>query len=208
MLAYIISRSLLITFFLHCVDFAALFYLIMILWIPFFWFVFHPAIGYWRRIGNRAFWVALPVWLGFAVVLILTRHALFARRIERNALTWIVGGGLFLAASWLEVQTRRTLGLRRLVGLPELHSGHPSGGVARTGVYARVRHPRYLFYMVVLISLALLTGAAAIFLLAILNILMYQILAPLEEGVLVDQYGPSYEVYRQSVPRFVPRWER
>ena len=191
--------------FLRIVDGVALFYLILLLWIPFFWFVFHPAIRYWRRIGNRSFWVALPVWLGFALALILTRHGLFARRIERNALTWIAGGGLFLVASWLEVQTRRTLGWRRLVGLPEVNPEHPSGGVAQTGVYARVRHPRYLFYMVVLVSLALLTGATAIFLLAILNILMYQILAPIEERKLLEQYGPPYEAYRQSVPRFVPR---
>jgi len=59
--------------------------------------------------------------------------------------------------------------------------------------------------MLALFSLALLTGATAIFLLAILNILMYQVLAPLEERELLDQYGLPYEVYRQSVPRFVPR---
>jgi hypothetical protein len=201
----IISRSLPVTVFLRFVDGVALSYLIMILWIPFFWFMFHPAIRHWRRIGNRAFWVALPVWLGFAGALILAWHRLFAIRLERNALTWIVGGSLFFASSWLESQTRRTLGLRRLVGLPELHPEDPSPGVARTGVYARVRHPRYLFYMLVLISLALLTGALAIFLLAILNILLYQILAPIEERALLDQYGPDYEAYRQSVPRFVPR---
>jgi protein-S-isoprenylcysteine O-methyltransferase Ste14 len=197
-----------VTIFLHFIDVIALFYLVMILWIPFFWLVFHPAIRHWRRFGNRSFWVALPIWLGFGVGLILTRHWIFARRLERNALTWSVGGGLFFAASWLEGQTRRTLGLRRLVGLPELYPEHPSRGIARTGVYARIRHPRYLFYMLALFSLALLTGATAIFLLAILNILMYQVLAPLEERELLNQYGLPYEVYRQSVPRFVPRTGR
>src|ERR1700683_4918860 len=126
MLSIIIPHPLPVTIFLHCIDAVAFFYLLMILWIPFFWLVFHPAIRYWRRCGSRSFWVALPVWLSFGIGLVLARHWIFARRVESNGLTWIVGGGLFLIATWLEGQTRRTLGLRRLVGLPELHPEHPS----------------------------------------------------------------------------------
>jgi len=47
-----------------------------------------------------------------------------------------------------------------------------------------------------------------IFLLAFLNILLYQILTPFEERVLPDQYGPLYEDHRRSVPRFVPHLGR
>ena len=197
-----------VTVLLRCVDFLALFYLLIVLWIPFFWLVIHPGIRFWRRLGNRAFWVALPVWWGFAVALILSRNWLFAHRLQRDALTWSVGGVLFFVASWLEAQTRRALGFRRLVGLPELHPEHRLSGVVHTGIYARLRHPRYLVYMLLVMSMALLTGAPAIFLLAILNVLLYQILAPLEERELLDHYGLNYEAYRRSVPRFVPRLGR
>src|SRR5208337_250554 len=163
---------------------------------------------FWRRLGNRAFWVALPVWLIFAAGIIISRHDLFARRLERSALSWAVGGVLFSVASWLDVQTRNTLGWRRLAGLTELHPQHRLCGVIREGVYARVRHPRYLLYMLMTLSMAFLTGAPAIFLLAFLNILLYQILAPLEERRLLDQYGPQYEDYRRSVRRFVPHLGR
>src|ERR1035441_725730 len=152
--------------FLHLIDFIALFYLILLLWIPFYWFVFHPAIRFWRRVGNRAFWVALPVWLIFAGGIIATRHELLGRRWERNALTWAAGGVLFLLASWLDVQTRHTFGWRRLVGMAELNPEHRLRGVVRTGVYGRVRHPRYLLYMLMVLSMAFLTGAKLIFLLA------------------------------------------
>ena len=193
---------------LHLIDYVALFYLVLLLWIPFFWFVFHPAIAIWRRLGNRSLWVALPLWLIFAAGIITARHELLARRLERNALTWAVGGGLFVVASWLEVQTRQAFGWRRLVGLAELDRNHRLCGVIRTGVYGRVRHPRYLLYMLMILSMAFLTGAPVIFLLAFLNILLYQILAPLEERKLLDQYGFQYEDYRRSVPRFVPHLGR
>jgi protein-S-isoprenylcysteine O-methyltransferase Ste14 len=196
------------TVFLDLVDYLALFYLVLLLWIPFFWLVFHPAIRFWRRLGKRAFGVVLPVWLIFAVGIIFSSHEIFARRLERNALTWAVGGTLFLVATWLEVQTRHTFGWRRLGGLTELNPHDRLCGVVRTGVYARVRHPRYLLYMLMILSMAFLTGARAIFLLAFFNILMYQILAPLEERKLLDQYGPQYEDYRRLVPRFLPRLGR
>ena len=194
--------------FLRIIDGFALFYLILLLWIPFFWFVFHPAIRFWRRVGNRAFWVALPVWVIFAAGIIIARHDLFAMRVGRNALTWAAGAVLFVVANWLDSQTRHTFGWRRLAGLTEINPQHRLCGVVRTGVYGRVRHPRYLLYMLMMLSMAFLTGAVAIFLLAILNVLMYQILAPLEERELLDQYGPQYEAYRRSVPRFVPRLGR
>jgi len=194
--------------FLHLIDNIALFSLILLLWIPFYWSVFHTAIRFWRRLGNRALLLALPVWLIFAAGIIITRHQLLAWRLERSALTWAVGGVLFLVASWLDVQTRHALGWRRLVGLTELNPAHRLCAVIRQGIYARIRHPRYLLYMLMILSMAFLTGAPAIFLLAFLTVLMYQILAPLEERKLLDQYGPRYEEYRRLVPRFVPHLGR
>ncbi|MGD0225842.1 MAG: methyltransferase [Terriglobia bacterium] len=196
------------TGFLRLIDYLALFYLVMLFWIPFYWFVFHAAIRIWRRVGNRAFGVALPVWLIFVTGLFISRHGLFARRLERSPLTWVVGGVLFLVASWLDVQTRHAFGWRRLVGLTELNPQHRLCGVIRTGIYGRVRHPRYLLYMLMILSMAFLTGALTIFLLAFLTILLYQVVAPLEERELLDQYGSHYADYRRSVPRFVPHLGR
>ncbi|MBZ5516232.1 MAG: hypothetical protein LAN62_15550 [Acidobacteriia bacterium] len=44
--------------------------------------------------------------------------------------------------------------------------------------------------------------------LAILTVLMYLIVAPLEERELGQQYGREYETYRREVPRFLPRLRR
>jgi protein-S-isoprenylcysteine O-methyltransferase Ste14 len=92
--------------------------------------------------------------------------------------------------------------------MAELNPEHPLRGVVRSGVYGRIRHPRYMLYMLMISSMAFLTGAKLIFLLAFLNVLMYQVLAPFEERELLDQYGPQFEEYRRSVPRFLPHPKR
>jgi protein-S-isoprenylcysteine O-methyltransferase Ste14 len=46
-------------------------------------------------------------------------------------------------------------------------------------------------------------------LLAIVNILLYQMVVLLEERELLDHYGSEYEAYMRAVPRFVPRlWRK
>jgi protein-S-isoprenylcysteine O-methyltransferase Ste14 len=45
-------------------------------------------------------------------------------------------------------------------------------------------------------------------LLAIVEILLYQMIALHEERELLDGYGPEYQAYVRAVPRFVPRWRR
>ena len=190
------------------VDAVALVYAIVVFPAPFFWLIVHPAIRFWRRFGNRSFWVALPLWTFSGTCLVLLRHRIFAERIGRNPLTTIAGVALIALAVWIGHHVHRRLGLQRLAGLPEMNPGRYPGGVVRTGIYARVRHPRYLEYMLTFAGLALLTGAVGIFLLAIITILLYLIVAPLEERELREHYGPEYEAYARDVPRFLPRLRR
>jgi hypothetical protein len=42
-------------------DEFALAWLILTSRVPFFWLLIHPAVYFWRWVGSRAFWVALPV---------------------------------------------------------------------------------------------------------------------------------------------------
>lgn len=189
-------------------DAMALLSLVLLFPIPFFWLRIHSGIRFWRRFGNRSFWIALPVWMFFGAVLLLLRGYLFTERFPRHVLTWVLGAGLLVAAHWIERCTRRDFGFRRLAGLPEMNPGHPLRGVVRTGIYAHVRHPRYLQYMLTLLGMVFLSGTGGIFLLVIVTILLYQIVAPLEEQELLEQYGCDYEAYARQVPRFVPRWRR
>jgi len=186
----------------------ALFLLIAIFPIPFFWFLIHPAIRFWRRVGNLWYLMVLLVWGGFGMLLVREQQWVLAGRIPRSAWTWTIGAGLFFVAIWLELKRRRTFSPQLLLGVPELKLGHPGGGLIRSGAYGYVRHPRYLACMITLLAFAALTGSAGYFSLAILSILLYQIVAPLEERELCARYGKAYEDYAREVPRFLPRLVR
>ena len=187
------------------IDVVALVYAILFFPAPLFWLIVHPAIHFWRRFGNRSFWIAPPLWTASGTGLVLARHRIFAERVGRSPLSAIVGAGLVLLALYIGHHVHRQFGLRRLSGLPEMNPARYPGGVVSSGIYARVRHPRYLEYMLTFVGLALLTGAVGIFLLAILTILLYLIVAPLEERQLREHYGSEYEGYARAVPRFLPR---
>ena len=91
-------------FFLRAVDILALMLLIAIFPIPFFWFLVHPAIGFWRRVGTRPYLIALPVWGGLGMLLVAEPQWVFAGRVPRSAWMWAVGAGLFFFGIWLELQ--------------------------------------------------------------------------------------------------------
>ena len=189
-------------------DVATFTYALLLFPAPFFWLVIHPAIDYWRQKGTKAYWVALPVWAVTGFALFLLRPLLFARRIDRDGLTWVLGFALVALAFWLDRRVFRQFSVRRIIGLPELHPERGRGDVVRAGIYAHIRHPRYLEYILTFFGLALLTGALGVFALAIATVLMYLIVAPLEERELRDRYGAAYEAYAREVPRFVPRLRR
>ncbi len=190
-------------------DALALVYAILFFPAPFFWLIMHSGIHFWRRFGNRAFWMALPIWGFTGVGLALGRHTLFSARVGRNELSCFMGLLLLCIVIWIDRQVLHEFSVRRLVGLPEVNPQRYPGGVVRSGIYARVRHPRYIEYMLTFLGLALLTGAVGIFLLAIVTILLYLIVAPLEERELREHYGADYEAYTRAVPRFVPRlWRK
>ncbi|HEV2177467.1 MAG TPA: isoprenylcysteine carboxylmethyltransferase family protein [Terriglobia bacterium] len=190
------------------VDTVALLYAILYFPAPFFWLVIHPFIRFWRRFGNRSFWIAAPLWLAFAAGLILVRHSLFAARIHRSLWTAIPGALMIACGLWIGRQVHHDFGLRRLGGLPEMSPGRYAGGVVSAGIYSRLRHPRYVEYMLTFWGLALLTGAHGIFVLAIVTVLMYLVVAPFEEQELREHYGAAYDAYARAVPRFVPRLRR
>jgi len=190
-------------------DVLAFIYALLFFPAPVFWLLIHSGIRFWRRVGNRALlWIAAPLWAANAAALEALHSRLFAERIPRNAFTAAAGAALVIAGLAIGHHVHRVFGLKRLGGLPEVSPGRYRRDVVERGVYAYVRHPRYLEYMLSFAGWSLLTGARGILVLAIASVLMYSFVAPLEERELRNERGEAYSAYARAVPRFIPRLRR
>ena len=94
-------------------DILALVYATLVFPSALFWLIIHVGHTWWRRLGARSLWVALPLWGGSGAAIFLLRHRLLAERLGRHGLTLAAAGILLVLAAWIEYQTRRELGLRR-----------------------------------------------------------------------------------------------
>ncbi|WP_119419731.1 methyltransferase family protein [Desertibaculum subflavum] len=85
-----------------------------------------------------------------------------------------------------------------------LHAAQQRGALAVSGPYARVRHPQYVGFM--LIMLGFLFQWPTLLTLAMFPVLvwMYVRLARQEEREAQVQFGAAYAAYARRVPGFVP----
>jgi protein-S-isoprenylcysteine O-methyltransferase Ste14 len=91
---------------------------------------------------------------------------------------------------------------------PVLYAAQRQGRLATRGAYARVRHPQYIGF--VLILLGFLFQWPTILTLAMFPVLvwMYARLARAEERETRAVFGAAYDDYAKQVPAFVPRLGR
>ena len=101
---------------------------------------------------------------------------------------FIIGGFSVLAAAW-----------------NVLYRAQREGRLATSGLYARMRHPQYVGF--VLIMFGFLLQWPTILTLAMFPVLvvMYGYLAKREEQDMISQFGQEYREYAARTPRFFPR---
>ena len=101
-----------------------------------------------------------------------------------------IGGGFWLlAAAW-----------------PVLYEAQRQGRLARTGVYARVRHPQYIAFVLIMFGFLLQWPTLLTLLMFPVLVVMYARLAHNEEQESGRRFGQAWQEYAQHVPRFIPRW--
>lgn len=124
----------------------------------------------------------------FAFYLVLLVLAVVA---DVRAPVWFVATALSAACAVLWVVARRQLGNAFAVRA-EAHS------LVTTGLYAKVRHPIYVFgtlaFMLVLLALERWSALAVWAILVPVQVLR----ARREEQVLAEAFGPQYEEYRRT----------
>src|SRR5262245_43562466 len=101
----------------------------------------------------------------------------------------LIGGGFWLlSAAW-----------------PVLYRAQRERRLATTGPYARVRHPQYVGFLLIL--LGFLFQWPTLLTLAMFPVLalMYVRLARSEERQALAEFGAEYEAYMQTTPAFLPK---
>ena len=100
-----------------------------------------------------------------------------------------IGGGFWLPAeAW-----------------PVLYEAQRNGQLARTGPYARVRHPQYIGFVLIMLGFLLQWPTVLTLLMFPTLMVMYARLSLAEERDSEMRFGDTWKDYASQVPRFVPR---
>jgi protein-S-isoprenylcysteine O-methyltransferase Ste14 len=184
--------------------------LLFVLFLPpmlLYWPIVHGFIGFWRRVGPVVTY-AVVLWGGLGLAafgLYQVRGLLLQGDLGTNWVLVALGAFCIGAGGWLRVLLHRTFSMAQLMGLPELSKARDTQGLVRAGLYARVRHPRYLQYLLALLGYALVANYPAVYLIWLLWLPGVYVTVLFEERELRQRFGPEYEEYCREVPRFLPR---
>jgi len=154
---------------------------------------------FWPILNTAIFTVLVPG----TVAILIPRWLLggFARP-ENGALTWL-GGLLFALGAATYFRCAWEFAAQGL-GTPAPIA--PTKFLVTTALHRHVRNPMYLGVALAIVgeaalfrSLHVLVYAAVMLTIAHIFVVLY------EEPTLARQFGESYEEYRRSVPRWIPR---
>jgi protein-S-isoprenylcysteine O-methyltransferase Ste14 len=183
--------------------------LILVVTLPplfFYWSLIHTFINFWRTKGiGVTYSVILAIVAAGLVGLFSIRHYLLAIDLGTHYL--LVGlGVLCLALSGtMRFALHKHLTIATLLGLPEIAPDRYPRTLVTEGMYARIRHPRYVQLLIALIGYALIANYLAAYCVVALWIPAIYIIVLLEERELRDHFGKVFEDYCRRVPKFMPR---
>jgi protein-S-isoprenylcysteine O-methyltransferase Ste14 len=170
------------------------------------WFIVHPLVHFWRRIGPLATYTVVLALLGAGIYgMFLVRRPILAVEFGTSVPLSALGVALLVVATLLRARIQRRVGARILSGLPELAPERYPTTLVTEGIYARIRHPRYVQFMIAFLGWALLANYLCLYVLWLVWIPAIYLIVLLEERELRDRFGSEYEAYGRRVPRFVPR---
>lgn len=168
------------------------------------WFIVHPLVGFWRRVGVRGtLWTVAVLMVGAMVGLWFVRTPLLGRDLGTDWVRLGLGVALVVVAGTIAVKRRRYLTFRILAGVPELDLDEKPR-LLTEGPYAIIRHPRYMEVVIGVFGYALIANYVGAYAMALLSLPLVHALVLLEERELVDRFGEEYAAYSARVPRYIP----
>lgn len=149
----------------------------------------------------------MPLFIWLPVVCLTYQHRDFLLHYKINFHVIILTSGVLLltAGTVMHIWTVKLLGLRGIIGMPEVYEKVP-GRFVTTGAFSVVRHPTYLAHTMMLTGVFLATGVISVGIVAGVDFSVVNlIIIPLEEKELSNRFGEEYRDYRDNVPKFFPR---
>ncbi len=174
-----------------------------------YWFLLHPWVRFWRRLGPVASMALL--WSGVALGaagLFTLRGWFLARDFGSNPILFAAGLVCLGSAAWLRRKLDREFGLRTMIGLPEVAPRRYPQRLVTHGLHAHVRHPRYLQLLLALLGWSLLANHPAAYAACALWLPGVWFIVRLEERELRERFGREFDAYCERVPRFIPHFHR
>ncbi|MFQ5825266.1 MAG: methyltransferase family protein [bacterium] len=169
------------------------------------WLMIHPFARFWRKLGPGWTYGLLGVPVAIVMVgLFLARDSLLATEFGTSypliALTVLCLTGAAIIAQ----KRRKHLTFGILAGLPELSQKRYPGKLLTDGLYAKIRHPRYVETLLWVLGYAFFANYLALYIVFLLSLPAIYFVVIFEERELRDRFGAEYDNYCRKVPRFVP----
>lgn len=88
---------------------------------------------------------------------------------------------------------------------PVLYQAQKQGKLACTGIYARLRHPQYVGFVLIMFGFLLQWPTIPTLVMFPVLVFMYWKLAKKEEADTRETFGEEYDLYAAAVPAFLPK---
>ena len=174
-----------------------------------YWFIVHPFVRFWRRLGLRiAYSILIVITLVLAVAAYLLKDRVLSVEYGTSLPLIVLGVICYGVAIAIQIKVKKHLKLRILAGVPEMESSGKGGTLLQEGIYSRIRHPRYVSFMFGMLAVAFFTNYLAMYVLVPLSAASLYVVVLLEEKELRNRFGDDYVRYSSRVPRFIPQMRR
>ena len=161
--------------------------------------------GFLRRyLGLFTYGLAALAWLPCIWLVLKYEGILLGPVISLPSFLSSAGWPVFAAGLALQCWTARVMGLA-IIGVPEV-TGLMKSRHIDNPPFNLCRHPTYLAHTMIFTGAALMTGYAALLILALADMLATRLLIiPFEERELLKRLGRPYRQYMKQTPGFIPR---
>jgi protein-S-isoprenylcysteine O-methyltransferase Ste14 len=171
-----------------------------------YWLLIHPLIKFWRVKGVHLTYTVILTVIAIAMIgLFSIRQELLATDFGTSYPLLIVGILCLVLAGAMRFAIQEHITTKILLGLPEIAPDRYPRTLITDGIYARVRHPRYVQLLIALLGYALIANHLASYIVVALWVPAIHVIVALEEKELLEHFGKSYANYCLRVPKFIPK---